>query len=119
MTSLACAEERSSATPGMTRVRGLVFFGFPLHPAGRPGTPRAEHLTRVHVPMLFLQGTRDALADLALLRPVCENLGPRATLHVVDGADHSFRVLKRSGKTDRNVLSELVGTVAAWGEALA
>lgn len=118
MTSLACAEERSSTTHGMNQVRGLVFMGFPLHPAGRPGTSRAEHLAQVHVPMLFLQGTRDALADLPLLRPVCENLGPRATLHVVDGADHSFHVLKRSGKTDTDVLRELAGTVASWRDAV-
>ena len=118
MTSLACAEERSSTTHGMNQVRGLVFLGFPLHPAGRPGTSRAEHLAQVHVPMLFLQGTRDALADLPLLRPVCESLAPRATLHVVDGADHSFHVLKRSGKTDTDVLRELAGTVASWRDAL-
>src|SRR2546425_8075769 len=79
-------------------VRGIVFFGFPLHPAGQPGAKRAEHLSRVAVPMLFLQGTRDTLADLNLLRPVCDRLGPRATLRVIDTADHSFHVLKRSGK---------------------
>ena len=116
--SLACAEERSSATHDMNQVRGLVFLGFPLHPAGHPGPSRAEHLGQVHVPMLFLQGTRDALADLPLLRPVCESLAPRATLHVVDGADHSFQVLKRSGKTDTDVLRELAGTVASWRDAL-
>ena len=120
MTSLACAEERSSAaTSGMTRVRGLVFFGFPLHPAGRPDTVRGEHLPRVHMPMLFLQGTRDALADLALLRPVCEKLAPYAALHVIDGADHSFHMRKRSGTNDAIVLRESVRTVALWGDALA
>jgi len=113
MTALACAAE-----PSWTAVRGLVFFGFPLHPAGRPGTQRAEPLALVQVPMLFLQGTRDQLADLTLLRPVCIELVPRATLHVVEGADHSFHVLRRSGKTDADVLSELARTVAAWGEAL-
>lgn len=118
MTSLAFADEGSSATPGMARVRGLVFFGFPLHPAGRPGTQRAEHLARVQVPMLFLQGTRDALADLILLRPLCESLVPPATLHVVDGADHSFHVLKRSGKTDDGVLTELASRVAAWADSV-
>jgi len=95
-------------------VRGLVFFGFPLHPAGRPATARAAHLERILVPMLFLQGTRDALAVLDLMRPVCDHLGGRATLHVVDGADHSFAVLKRSGRTNAEVLRELAATVSAW-----
>jgi predicted alpha/beta-hydrolase family hydrolase len=102
----------------MSRVRGLVFFGFPLHPPGRPGTKRAEHLARVGVPMLFLQGTRDSLADLSLLRPLCASLGSRATLHVVDTADHSFRVLKRSGTTDADVLRDLAGTVSSWADSL-
>ena len=117
MTSLAFADE-GSAAPGMAPVRGLVFFGFPLHPAGRPGIQRAEHVARVQVPMLFLQGTRDALADLVLLRPLCETLVPLATLHVVDGADHSFHVLKRSGKTDDGVLTELASRVASWADSL-
>ena len=108
MTSLAASKE---PLPG---VRGLVFFGFPLHPAGRPSAERGEHLTQVALPMLFLQGTRDALADLDLLRPVCERLGARATLHVVDDADHSFHVPKRSGRTDEDVLEELAGAVDAW-----
>jgi predicted alpha/beta-hydrolase family hydrolase len=95
-------------------VRGLVFVGFPLHPAGRPGISRAAHLERVTVPMLFLQGTRDSLAALDLLRPVCDHLGGRATLHVVEGADHSFAVLKRSGRTHAEVLEELATTTAAW-----
>lgn len=114
MTSLAIADERSEASSGMASVRGLVFVGFPLHPAGRPGTERAQHLTRVQIPMLFLQGTRDTLADLDLLRPVCESLMPLATLCVVEGADHSFHVLKRFGKTDADVLTELARTVASW-----
>jgi predicted alpha/beta-hydrolase family hydrolase len=118
MTSLACAGKRSAVNPDMALVRGLVLFGFPLHPAGRPGTGRAEHLSTVQVPMLFLQGTRDPLADLDLLRPVCAELAPRATLHVVAGADHSFHMLKRSGRTDRDVLNELARTVASWAEAL-
>jgi uncharacterized protein len=117
MTSLAFADE-GSAAPGMAPVRGLVFFGFPLHPAGRPGIQRAEHVARVQVPMLFLQGTRDALADLVLLRPLCETLVPLATLHVVEGADHSFHVLKRSGKTDDGVLTELASRVASWADSL-
>ncbi len=100
-------------------VRGLVFFGFPLHPAGRPGTGRAAHLSRVGLPMLFLQGTRDALADLDLLGPVVADLGGRATLNVVEGADHGFHVLKRSGRTDDDVVDELARTAAAWTAALA
>jgi predicted alpha/beta-hydrolase family hydrolase len=118
MTSLAVADERSVPSPGIASVRGLVFFGFPLHPAGRPGTQRAEHLARVRIPMLFLQGTRDTLADLALLRPVCDTLVPLSTLHVVDGGDHSFHALKRFGKTDADVLAELAHTVATWADAL-
>lgn len=95
-------------------VRGLVFIGFPLHPAGKPGTQRAEHLAEVQVPMLFLQGTRDALADLALVRATASHLGKRATLHVVEGADHSFHVLVRSGRSDSQVLQELADAMAAW-----
>jgi uncharacterized protein len=112
MTSMAQSED---PLPG---VRGLVFLGFPLHSAGRPSSGRADHLDRVTVPMLFLQGTRDTLADLAFLRPVAERLGTRATLHVVDGADHSFGVLKRSGRTGDDVFEELARTTAAWGAAL-
>lgn len=108
MTSTAAAEQP------LAGVRGLVFFGFPLHPPNRPGVQRAEHLARVNVPMLFLQGTRDTLADLSLLRPVCAKLGKRATLHVIETADHSFHVLKRSGRSDAEVLCELAATVAAW-----
>ena len=119
MTSLAYAGERSDANAGTAAVCGLVFLGFPLHPAGRPGIQRAAHLARVQAPMLFLQGTRDALADMELLRPVCATLGPRATLHVVNGADHSFHVLKRSGRTDAEVCTELARAVATWAETLA
>src|SRR5437899_5952673 len=108
MTSTAQAEE---PLPG---VRGLVFLGFPLHPPGRPGNERAEHLTQVQVPMLFLQGTRDDFADLKLLRPVVKRLGTRATLHLVDAGDHSFRVLKRSRRTDVDVMGELVGAIVEW-----
>jgi predicted alpha/beta-hydrolase family hydrolase len=118
MTSLAVPDERSAPGPGIASVRGLVFFGFPLHPAGRPGTQRAEHLARVRIPMLFLQGTRDALADLALLRPLCDTLVPLSTLHVVEGGDHSFHMLKRFGKTDADVLAELACTAASWAETL-
>jgi uncharacterized protein len=108
MTSQAQAHEPVPA------LRGLVFVGFPLHPAGRPATARADHLADVRVPMLFLQGTRDALADLALVRATVDRLGPRATLHVVDGADHSFHVLARSGRTDEQARAELLDTMAAW-----
>ncbi len=107
MTSQAQALE---PLPG---VRGLAFVGFPLHPAGKPGTERAAHLREVDLPMLFLQGTRDDLADLALLRPVVEAL-PSATLHVVDDADHSFHVRKKSGRADAEVLADLARTFAAW-----
>ena len=120
MTSHALSEPTTMGMTDVTkRVRGLIFFGFPLHPPGRPGTKRAEHLERVDVPMLFLQGTRDTLADLALLRPLCAKLAPRVTLHIVETADHSFHVLKRSGTTDANVLRALARTTASWADALA
>ena len=113
MTSMALAEEAEE------RVRGLIFFGFPLHPAGRPSTQRADHLSDVSLPRLFLQGTRDKLADLDLLRPVCEGLGDTARLHIVEGADHGFHVLKRSGRTEGEVLEELAETATTWaGEVL-
>ena len=102
MTSTAQAE---APLPG---VRGLVFLGFPLHPPGRPDDKRAEHLAQVRIPMLFLQGDRDEFADLKLLKPVVKRLGDRATLHLVEGGDHSFHVLKRSGRTDADVMGELV-----------
>lgn len=112
MTSQAAAENL------LGPVKGLVFFGFPLHPPNRPGTKRAEHLAKVSVPMLFLQGTRDTLADLTLLRPICAKLGSRATLHIIPEADHSFHVLKKSGKTDTEVMTELAQTAAAWATKL-
>jgi len=112
MTSQAAAEE---PLPG---VQGMVFFGFPLHPVGAPSTDRAEHLSSVHNPMLFLQGTRDALADLTLLTPICKKLGKRATVHVVDGADHSFHVLKSSSRTDSEVLDELADEVVQWARKI-
>lgn len=102
----------------LDQVRGLVFFGFPLHPPNQPGTKRADHLAKVTVPMLFLQGTRDAFAGLDLLRPVCAKLGPLATLHLIDSADHPFHVPKSSGKTDADVLRELAQTTAAWASNL-
>ena len=100
-----------SPLPG---VRGLAFLGFPLHPAGKPSSDRAEHLAEIKIPMLFLQGTRDALAELSLLEPVVKGLGSRATLHLLDGADHSFHVLKSSGRNDREVLGEALDAFAAW-----
>jgi uncharacterized protein len=112
MTSQAAAQHE------LEGVRGLVFFGFPLHPPKQPGTKRAEHLARVTVPMLFLQGTRDTLADLTLLRPVCARLGPLATLHAIETADHSFHVLKKAGRSDAEVLRELAETTASWAEGI-
>jgi predicted alpha/beta-hydrolase family hydrolase len=111
MTSQAAAQRP------LDDVRGLVFFGFPLHPPRQPGTKRAEHLVKVTAPMLFLQGTRDTFADLKLLRPVCAKLGSKATLHVIETADHSFHVLKSSGRSDTEVLRELAETTASWAES--
>jgi len=112
MTSQAAAQHP------LDGVRGLVFFGFPLHPPKQPGTKRADHVTKVTVPMLFLQGTRDELADLKLLGPVCAKLGSRATLHVIETADHSFHVLKKSGRSDAEVLRELAETTVSWAEGI-
>lgn len=112
MTSQAAAQHT------LDGVRGLVFFGFPLHPPKRPSTKRADHLTKVTLPMLFLQGTRDDLADLSLLRPICAKLGSQARLSVIETADHSFHVLKRSGANDTAVLQQLVQTVASWAEEI-
>ena len=112
MTSGAAA---ASPLPG---VRGLVFLGFPLHAPGQPGIKRADHLDRVNLPMLFLQGTRDTFAQPGLLLPVIERLGPRATLHSVEGGDHSFAVLKRSGRSADQVMVELVDTIVEWARAL-
>jgi hypothetical protein len=108
MTSLAAAKEP------LPKVKGLVFFGFPLHAPGQPSSERAAHLANVNLPMLFLQGDRDQLAKLELLRPVCEGLGKQATLHVIAGADHGFHVLKSSGRTDDEVIAELAKTTAQW-----
>jgi len=108
MTSMAAAQ-----TP-LEDVRGIVFLGFPLHPVGRPASERAAHLSMVSVPMLFLNGTRDKLAELELLEPVCDNLGSSARLRVIDAADHSFHVLKRSGRTDDEVLDELADETARF-----
>jgi len=112
MTSTAAA---AAPLPG---VRGLAFLGFPLHPPQRPGVGRAEHLAKVTVPMLFLQGTRDEFAQLPLLTEVVGGLGSRATLHLVEGADHSFGVPKKSGRDAEAVLDELTRTLSDWAAAL-
>jgi predicted alpha/beta-hydrolase family hydrolase len=109
---------QAAAERSLEGVRGLVFFGFPLHPPNRPGTTRAKHLTKVTVPMLFLQGTRDTFADLKLLRPICTELRPQATLHLIKDADHSFHLPKSTGRTDLEVLRELVQTVSSWAEEI-
>jgi predicted alpha/beta-hydrolase family hydrolase len=108
MTSLAAASESLPA------VRGLAFFGFPLHAPGRPSSERGTHLAGIGLPTLFLQGTRDKLADLELLEPLLETISPRPMLHVAEGADHSFHVLKRSGRTDEEVLDEICGVFQQW-----
>jgi len=112
MTSGAVADGTAPAP------RGLVFLGFPLHPPKKPGVARAEHLRDVPCPMLFFQGTRDALADLELLRPQTDALGARATLHICEGADHGFAVLKRSGRDAEAVFAELADTVTAWVDGI-
>jgi uncharacterized protein len=112
MTSQAQAID---ALPG---IRGLAFLGFPLHPAGKPASDRAKHLGKIHVPMLFLQGTRDALAELDLLEPVIKHLGKLAQLHLVREADHSFHVLARSGRNDGEVMAEMLDAFAAWTDKI-
>lgn len=108
MTSQALAKQQDA------RVAGIVFVGFPLHQPNRPAMARAEHLASVQVPMLFLQGTRDTLADIDLIRQVHAGIADRATLHIIDGADHSFSVLKRSGRTNEEVQRELAQVVSSW-----
>lgn len=108
MTSLAAAKER------LDGVRGLVYFGFPLHAAGKPGAERGAHLAAIDLPMLFLQGSRDALADLKLLKPLCRKLAGRATLVVIDGGDHSFHLLKSAPRSEDEALSEAVEKAAQW-----
>jgi predicted alpha/beta-hydrolase family hydrolase len=105
---------QAQAIAPLEGVRGLVFVGFPLHPAGQPGVERAKHLSDVTCPMLFLQGTRDELADLALLRTAIAPLGGRATLRVFDDADHSFHVRAGSGSNDRQVMAALADAIATW-----
>jgi predicted alpha/beta-hydrolase family hydrolase len=100
------------------RCAGLVFLGYPLHPPGREDTPRDAHLPRIEAPMLFVQGTRDDFARWDLIEAVARRLGPRATLHRVEGADHSFKVLKREGRTAREVEAEIVSAITRWVAAL-
>lgn len=105
---------QAQALAPLPGVKGLAFLGFPLHPAGRPSDERAAHLRDIHVPMLFLQGTQDKLADARLLQPVVQGLGTRATLHPVDHADHAFHVLVRSGRNDADVMREILDAFVAW-----
>jgi uncharacterized protein len=112
MTSTAASESP------LDGVHGLVFFAFPLHQPGKPDTKRADHLSTVTVPMLFLSGTRDDLADLSLLQPVCKKLGKRTTLHTLDTADHGFRTLKRSRKSEEDVFVEMARIVREWASRL-
>jgi predicted alpha/beta-hydrolase family hydrolase len=105
---------QTQAEATLDGVRGLVFFGFPLHPAGAPSVERAAHLKDIEIPLLFLQGTNDALADVALLRPTVTKLGRRATLKLFADADHSFRVPKRSGRSNAEVMSEVLDFAATW-----
>jgi predicted alpha/beta-hydrolase family hydrolase len=108
MTSLAAAKEP------LEGVRGLIYFGFPLHAAGKPSVNRGDHLFDVKLPMLFLQGSRDALADLKLLKPLCARLGKRIELFIIDGGDHSFHLLKSSGRSDEQALDEAAREVSSW-----
>jgi uncharacterized protein len=109
---------QAQAAAPLAGVHGLAFFGFPLHPAGKPSNDRAKHLADIRVPMLFLQGTRDTLAELTLLEPVVKGLGSLATLHPVRDADHSFHVLKRSGRDDAEVMDEILDAFVAWAGAI-
>jgi uncharacterized protein len=105
---------QAQAITPLAGVHGLAFVGFPLHPAGKPSDTRAKHLSDVHIPLLFVQGTRDKLAELPLLEPLVKRLGAAATLHLVREADHSFHVLVRSGRTDGDAMSEIIATLSAW-----
>jgi uncharacterized protein len=109
---------QAQAKTPLAGVVGLAFFGFPLHATGKPSADRADHLADVQIPMLFLQGGNDKLAELSLLRPVVEGLGARARLHVVEGADHSFHVPARSGRNDGEVMEEILDAFAAWSKTL-
>jgi uncharacterized protein len=108
---------QAQAAAPLEGVRGIAFLGFPLHPSGKPSSDRAAHLAKVHIPMLFLQGTRDSLAETGLIEPLAKSLS-LATLHLVDGADHSFHVLARSGRKDSEVLGEILDVFARWAGAI-
>jgi uncharacterized protein len=110
---------QAQAIASLASVRGLAFLGFPLHPAGKPSDARAKHLSDVDVPTLFIQGTRDKLAEPQLIEPVVKRLGASATLHLVQEADHSFHVPARSGRNDRDAMREVVDTLSAWTIATA
>ena len=109
---------QAQAAQPLAEVRGLAFLGFPLHPPKKPSVDRADHLSEVKIPMLFLQGTRDALAEPDLLRPIVERLGGLATLKLLEGADHSFHGSKRSGRTDPEVSHEMLAALAAWATSV-
>jgi len=109
---------QAAAEGQLQGVRGIVFYGFPLHPPNKPAVKRGDHLAKVRIPMLFLQGTRDELADLELLHPIIERLGSFATLQIIEGADHGFHVLKKSGTNDAEVLRGLAEATAKWADAL-
>ena len=109
---------QTEALSPLEGVRGLAFFGFPLHPAGKPADERAAHLFDVTVPMLFLQGSKDKLAALPLLEPLIDKLAAKATLHLIEDADHSFHVPAKSGRSDSNVLAELIDVFASWASNL-
>jgi predicted alpha/beta-hydrolase family hydrolase len=110
---------QAQAIAPLAGVRGLAFVGFPLHPAGKPSVERAKHLGDVHVPMLFIQGTRDKLAEAQLIEPLVERLGASASLHAVQEADHAFHVLARSGRSDRDVMGEITASLSGWIGAMA
>jgi len=107
---------QAQAAEALPEVRGLVFLGFPLHPPGEPAATRAAHLSQVQIPMLFLQGTRDAFAELKLIRALAARLGARATLNLIEDADHSFHVPARSGRTDAQVRTAMLTALAAWAQ---
>jgi predicted alpha/beta-hydrolase family hydrolase len=109
---------QAQAKASLASVRGIAFFGFPLHLDGKPSTERADHLAKVDIPMLFLQGTRDKLADIGLVGEVTKGLGQKATLHVVEAGDHSFQVLKKSGRSNDETMTEILDAFAAWLDKL-
>ncbi len=109
---------QAAAVNPLEGVKGIIFFGFPLHAPGKETTERADHLFKVTVPMLFLQGTRDKLANLDLLKPIISKLGKKAHLYILEGADHSFHMLKSSGRSDDEIIKETAGKVKVWAESI-